>query len=82
MPTHWVNAFLCLQPPLTPSYHRFWTHFCATSSPNMQKRFVETVLKYAEGAAKQVAGREKKRFPSIKQFIDNRQSTSGVEVRI
>ena len=46
----------------------------------MQKRFVGTVQKYAEGAAKQVANREKNGFPNIKEFIINRQSVSGVEV--
>ncbi len=46
----------------------------------MQKRFVEAVIKYAEGAAKQIASREKRGFHSIKEFIVNRQSVSGVEV--
>ena len=81
MPTHCVDAFLRSQSLLTLSSHRFWTQFCATSSPNMQKRFVEAVLKYAEGAAKQVASRETRALPSIKEFIVNRQSASGVEVR-
>ena len=62
-------------------HHRFWTQFCAASSSTIQKRFVEAVLKYAEGAAKQVATREKRGCPSIKDFIVNRQSVSGVEVR-
>ena len=80
MHIHCVDAFLCSQSLLTFLCHRFWTHFRATSSPKMQKRFVGTVQKYAEGAAKQVASREKNGFPNIKEFIFNRQSVSGVEV--
>ena len=62
-------------------FARFWTHFRATSTPSMQKRFVETVLDYAEGALNQVRNREKGQISwSIEGSIANRRDTSAVEV--
>ena len=46
----------------------------------MQKRFADTVRRYASAAENLIHNREEKRSPRAEEFIALRRGTSGVEV--
>lgn len=59
----------------------FWTRFRATSTPNQQKRFIETVSDYACAVHRQVGNRERKMNCNINEYIALRRQTSAMKVR-
>ncbi|KAF6227937.1 hypothetical protein HO133_007665 [Letharia lupina] len=60
-------------------FRAFWARFRTTSTPTMQKRFVDAVRRYARGTEKLVHNREQWRVPSMEEFVAMRRATSAVE---
>lgn len=56
------------------------TRFRAVSTPTIQKRFVDTVIGYTQGAEKQTGLRERHINPSLDEFIAIRRETGAVKV--
>lgn len=56
------------------------TRFRAVSTPLVQKRFVDSVIGYTQGAEKQNGLRERHINPSLDEFIAIRRETGAVKV--
>lgn len=57
-----------------------WTRFRASSSPILQKRFIDSVIGYAMAATKQTGIREGRKCPSVEEYIALRRETGAVKV--
>lgn len=52
----------------------------AMSTPNVQKRFVDSIIAYAVAASKQTGFRERNLRPSVGEYIALRRDTGAVMV--
>jgi hypothetical protein len=66
--------------PVATAFHDFWTRFCATSTPSMQKRFTETTYEYVMAVKNQVGNRQSSVCPSIEEYVSLRRDTSAIKV--
>lgn len=57
-----------------------WTRFRASSTPIIQKRFIDSVVEYVTAIAKQSGIREHQKCPSVEEFIILRRETGAVKV--
>lgn len=58
----------------------FWTRLRDSSTPIVQKRFIESIIGYAAGASKQTGIRERRMTSSVEEYIALRRETSAVKV--
>lgn len=58
----------------------FWLRYKATSTPQQQRRFVNTSYEYARSLEVQLRHRVKDEYPSIEEYISLRRDTSAVRV--
>lgn len=58
----------------------FWSRFCATSTPSMQKRFTDTMYEYVMAVKNQVGNRAATVCPSIEEYVKLRRDTSAIKV--
>ena len=56
------------------------TRFRAVSTPDMQKRFIDSIISYTHGAKKQNGLRERNIHPQTDEFIIIRRETGAVKV--
>lgn len=66
--------------PVATAFHDFWTRYCATSTPGMQKRFTDSTYEYVMAARNQVGNRESHICPTIDEYVALRRDTSAIKV--
>ncbi|CAG7846754.1 Alpha-muurolene synthase {ECO:0000269/PubMed:19400802, ECO:0000269/PubMed:20889795}; AltName: Full=Gamma-muurolene synthase; {ECO:0000269/PubMed:19400802, ECO:0000269/PubMed:20889795}; AltName: Full=Germacrene-A synthase; {ECO:0000269/PubMed:19400802, ECO:0000269/PubMed:20889795} [Serendipita indica DSM 11827] len=66
--------------PVATAFHDFWTRFCATSTPKMQKRFTDTTYEYVMAVKNQCGNRQSSRCPTIEEYVALRRDTSAIKV--
>lgn len=57
-----------------------WTRFKDSSTRIQQKRFIDSVISYATAASEQAGFRERRTWPSVKEYIALRRRTGAVQV--
>lgn len=66
--------------PVATAFHDFWTRFCATSTPSMQKRFTDATYEYVMAVKNQVGNRQSNVCPTIEEYVSLRRDTSAIKV--
>ncbi|KAG8812881.1 hypothetical protein FRC17_001771 [Serendipita sp. 399] len=66
--------------PVATAFHDFWSRFCATSTPSMQKRFTDTTYEYVMAVKNQCGNRASEVCPTIEEYVALRRDTSAIKV--
>ncbi|KAG8810884.1 hypothetical protein FRC19_004258 [Serendipita sp. 401] len=66
--------------PVATAFHDFWSRFCATATPSMQKRFTDTTYEYVMAVKNQCGNRASEVCPSIEEYVSLRRDTSAIKV--